>query len=211
MSSIQQAYNSWASKYDTNQNKTRDLEALALRSTLSPIYFDNVLEIGCGTGKNTTWFIEKANHVTAVDFSNEMLAKAKEKINSPQLEFVQADITQAWTFVKQVYDLISFSLVLEHIENLDYIFEQASISLKLGGHIYIGELHPFKQYAGSKARFETDNGTHVVECFTHHVSDFVQAAKKNGLALIDINEHFDEDNKTEIPRILTILLKKISA
>jgi len=52
MSSIQQAYNSWASQYDSNHNTTRDLEALELRSTLTEIHFDKVLEIGCGTGKN---------------------------------------------------------------------------------------------------------------------------------------------------------------
>ncbi|WP_315815389.1 hypothetical protein [Paraflavitalea speifideaquila] len=45
------AYNTWASQYDTNLNKTRDFEAKALRATLSPIPFERYLEIGCGTGK----------------------------------------------------------------------------------------------------------------------------------------------------------------
>ncbi|MCY7309591.1 MAG: SAM-dependent methyltransferase, partial [Chitinophagaceae bacterium] len=75
--------------------------------------------------------------------------------------------------------------------------------------VYISELHPFKQYAGSKARFETENGLQIVDCFTHHISDFVQAGKKNGLTLVDIKEHFDDDNRNEIPRILVILLKKV--
>ncbi len=205
---IEQAYNNWASQYDTNINKTRDLERAVLRNMLSAIFFETCLEIGCGTGKNTVWFIEKANQVTSVDFSAEMLAKAKEKITDSRVEFVQADITADWTFSNQLYDLVSFSLVLEHIENLEHVFKQAAKLLKPGGHVYIGELHPFKQYAGSKARFETENGVHVVDCFTHHVSDFVQTAKKNGLTLVDINEHFDDDKKNEIPRILTILLKK---
>ena len=74
----QQAYNVWALQYDTNDNKTRDLEAQALRETLGTISFDNCLEIGCGTGKNTGWLISsKAKSVTAVDFSDEMLAKGK--------------------------------------------------------------------------------------------------------------------------------------
>ena len=204
----EQAYNNWASQYDSNINKTRDLEGMVLRSTLSPIHFETCLEIGCGTGKNTVWFIEKANQVTSVDFSAEMLAKAKEKITDVNVQFVQADITEEWIFRTQLYDLVSFSLVLEHIENLDHIFKQACQSLNRGGYVYVGELHPFKQYAGSKARFETENGVQVVDCFTHHISDFVGAAKKNGLTLVDINEHFDDDNRNEIPRILTILLKK---
>ncbi len=205
----EQAYNNWASQYDTNLNKTRDLEGKALRSLLSTINFESCLEIGCGTGKNTIWFIENAKQVTAVDLSEEMLVKAKEKINNDKVQFVQADITSSWTFKKQLYDLVSFSLVLEHIENLDFIFNQTAQSLNTGGYVYIGELHPFKQYTGSKARFETENGVQVVDCFTHHVSDFVQLAKKYGFAIIDINEHFDDNNRNEIPRILTILLKKV--
>ena len=44
-----------------------------------------------------------------------MLAKAKEKITSPKVNFVQADILQDWSFATEKYDLVSFSLVLEHI------------------------------------------------------------------------------------------------
>ena len=202
------AYDTWASQYDTNNNKTRDLEGRALRASLATIPFDNVLEIGCGTGKNTEWFIEKAKEVTAIDLSDEMLARAKEKITSHKVRFKQADITFPWTFSDKQFDLISFSLVLEHIRNLDHVFKEASKSLKPGGHVYIGELHPYKQYSGTKARFDTEDGQQVVECFNHHISDFIQTAKKHGLKLVDLNEFFDNNERTEIPRILTIILKK---
>src|SRR4051812_33521926 len=120
----QQAYNIWAQQYDTNDNKTRDLEARALRHTLSAISFDSCLEIGCGTGKNTAWLIEKAASVTAVDLSEEMLAKEKKKVINKKVIFIQADITKPWSFTNQQYDLVSFSLVLEHIENLNAIFSE---------------------------------------------------------------------------------------
>lgn len=205
--SIQQAYNSWAQQYDTNQNKTRDMEALALRAILSNIAFDNCLEIGSGTGKNTVWLAEKAKVVMAVDFSEEMLAKAKEKITTPNVVFKQADITHGWDFGNS-YNLITFCLVLEHIENLDHIFSEAAKALQPGGYIYIGELHPFKQYTGSKARFDGSEGLQIVECFNHHVSDFVEIPQKHGLKLVDIKEQFDEDNRNNIPRILNVLLQK---
>lgn len=204
----QQAYNAWALQYDTSINKTRDLEAFALRNTLEKINIRYCLEIGCGTGKNTLWFAEKATHTTAVDLSEEMLARAKEKICSEKVEFVHADITAEWTFKKKLYDLISFSLVLEHIDDLESIFRKISASVTKGGYVYIGELHPFKQYNGSKARFETETGTQIVPCFNHHLSDFLLPAKKYGLAVADINEYFDDDDRNEIPRILTILLQK---
>ncbi|HLO38009.1 MAG TPA: class I SAM-dependent methyltransferase, partial [Lacibacter sp.] len=172
MSDVQQAYNSWAQQYDSNENKTRDLEARSLRETLAPLTFEHCLEVGCGTGKNTVWLLEKAATVTAVDLSEEMLAKAKEKITSPNVTFVQADITNPWTFATKPYDLVGFSLVLEHIELLQPVFEKVASVLRPGGYLYISELHPFKQYNGSKARFDTEEGTNVVTCFNHHITDF---------------------------------------
>ena len=106
------------------------------------------------------------------------------------------------------YDLVTFSLVLEHIRDLEFVFKETAAVLKTGGYVYIGELHPFKQYSGSKARFETEQGLQVVECFNHHVSDFIQGAKRYGLTTTEVNEYFDDDNRNEIPRILTLLLRK---
>lgn len=204
----QQAYNSWASQYDTNENKTRDLEAKALQDVLSTIEFDSCLEIGCGTGKNTEWLLQQTERIVAVDLSEEMLAKAREKVTSEKVQFVQADINNEWEFTDQNFDLIGFSLVLEHIENLDHIFKGVYKKLNDEGYVYIGELHPFKQYTGSKARFETEEGLQIVQCYNHNISDFTQSAKKYGLKLIHLDEYFDNDDKTSIPRILTLLFQK---
>ncbi|MCB0519191.1 MAG: class I SAM-dependent methyltransferase [Lewinellaceae bacterium] len=208
MLDVKQAYNSWAEQYDTNQNKTRDLEAKALRQTLAAIRFDSCLEIGCGTGKNTEWLVQQASRITAVDLSEEMLAKAREKITSGKVHFQQADINEAWTFREGPYDLVTFSLVLEHIEHLEPIFWKTAQSLRPGGHAYIGELHPFKQYTGTKARFDTEEGRQIVTCFDHHVSDFVQAARRHGLSLVDVQEFFDDNVRVGVPRILVLLVQK---
>ena len=206
---VKKAYNSWAEQYDTNENKTRDVEALALKTTLSNFVFSNCLEIGCGTGKNTAWLHTIANKITAIDLSEDMLAKAKVKIQSDHVHFAIADITKDWDFVNHQYDLVTFSLMLEHIEDLDAIFKKLANTVQVDGYVYIGELHPFKQYTGSKARFETENGLEIVTCFNHHISDFTNAATDNGFAIVNINEFFDNDDRNQIPRILTLLLQKI--
>lgn len=113
--SIKEAYNIWSKQYDTNDNKTRDLEAAALKELLENISFDNCLEIGCGTGKNTQWLLTKAKHITAVDLSEEMIGRAKEKINSDKVKFIETDIIKEWTFTSEKFDMVTFSLVLEHI------------------------------------------------------------------------------------------------
>lgn len=205
----QQAYDSWALQYDSNDNKTRDLEAIALDHELNGLQFEKVLEIGCGTGKNTEWFISNNKKVTGVDLSSEMLAKVGAKVTSANAEFIQADITQPWSFTNNIYDLAGFSLVLEHIDDLDFIFSEVAQKIKTGGFVYVGELHPFKQYAGSKARFETEKGTHVVQCFNHNISDFITAATKHGLELVKLNEYFDDNDRNNLPRILTLIFKKV--
>lgn len=206
---VEKAYDNWSKQYDTNTNPTRDLEALALRTVLSEINFNSCLEIGCGTGKNTEWLVTRCKQLTAVDISDEMLTIAKSKIKADHVQFLQKDIIKDWDFISSKNDLVTFSLVLEHIENLDSLFNKVSNVLSKNGHVYIGELHPFKQYAGTKARFETEEGFQVVTCFNHHISDFTNSAKKYGLEIVDIKEYFDNDDRNIIPRIITLLLKKI--
>ena len=203
-----EAYNIWADQYDTNENKTRDLEGSALKKVLSVIDFNSCLEIGCGTGKNTDWLLSKAEKLVAVDLSREMLKKAKAKFINKNVVFHLADIQNEWSFLSEKFDLITFSLVLEHIEDLDSIFRKAQSVAALKGYLYLGELHPFKQYSGTKARFKTDEGVQKVVCYTHHLSDYSNAAKKNGFEILDINELFDDSDRTNPPRILTILFQK---
>lgn len=206
---VQKAYSIWANQYDSNENKTRDIEAIALRETLANIKFDKCLEIGCGTGKNTQWLVGNGNEIVAVDLSDEMLAKAKEKIPSPKVNFIQADITKEWIFAQQKFDLVTFSLVLEHIEDLKDIFLKVSKVIAPNGFVYVGELHPFKQYTGTKARFETEEGLHIVTCYKHNISDFTDAAKQNGFQIEEVKEYFDDNNREIIPRIVALLFRKI--
>lgn len=203
----QQAYNEWAASYNAVVNLTRDLELIATQTTLNNITYKSVLELGCGTGKNTAWLSEKAVTIIAVDFSENMLSKAKELLKNKNVKFVQADINAPWHFINEKVDLITCSLVLEHIEDLGFVFEQASAALIPGGYFYIGELHPFKQYSGSKARFNKGEELIVPDCFTHHFSDYICNAITDGFEIASVNEWFDEGDD-ELPRILSLLFKK---
>lgn len=206
--SIANAYNAWSDSYDTNENKTRDLDQKATQETLSQYDFQQVLELGCGTGKNTQWLLKKAKNLIAVDFSEGMLRKAKEKINTPRVTFLQADITRPWPSLIPSVDLITCNLILEHIANLGFIFQQAREKLIHEGLFFICELHPFKQYLGSKARFDTENGVQELEVYLHHVSEYLEKAKVNGFELVELKEWFDESPTPEIPRLLAMVFRK---
>lgn len=74
---VEKAYNLWANQYDDVLNKTRDLDQKSTIATLEKFDFSTVIELGCGTGKNTLYLLQKATQVIALDFSDEMLNKAK--------------------------------------------------------------------------------------------------------------------------------------
>tara|TARA_R110002074_G_scaffold57077_8_gene140518 strand:+ start:14787 stop:15440 length:654 start_codon:yes stop_codon:yes gene_type:complete len=208
---IEKAYNIWADQYDTNSNKTRDLDSKSTFETLNKFDFSIVIELGCGTGKNTNYLLKKADKIIGIDFSQEMLNKAKAKIQDERVEFRKADLTAEWNIENDYADLITCSLVLEHIEDLDFVFNQAHKKLKNGGIFFISELHPFKQYSGSKAKFETENGTQELETYVHHVSEYLDVAQENGFELEELKEWFDEENKSGIPRLIGIVMRKNTA
>lgn len=204
---VESGYNAWADSYDAMPNKTRDADALALQTILATINLTKVLEAGCGTGKNTTWLAEKAMQVTAMDFSEAMLQQARAKVAAANVTFVQADLKQVWPFARQAFDAVTCNLVLEHIEDLLPVMKEAARVLKSGGHLFVCELHPYKQYGGSKARFETAAGTQVLECYVHHASDYFRAATAAGLQCLRLDEWFDDNNR-EKPRLLSFLFQK---
>ena len=206
--SIEKAYNIWASQYDSNLNLTRDLDKKCTIETLKNLDFKNVLELGCGTGKNTEWLLNKAERIIGLDFSQEMLHKAKAKIFDKRVIFKKADLTKDWEIENNFVDLITASLTLEHIKNLGHIFSQANLKLKKNGLFFISELHPFKQYSGSKASYETENGIKELEVYIHDISEYIDTAKNNGFQLIVLKEWFDESSENEIPRLISFVFKK---
>jgi SAM-dependent methyltransferase len=201
-------YNQWSTIYDTNTNRTRDLEAVAIRELLKDVRVNSSLEVGCGTGKNTLFLQDVSASHLAVDIAEDMLQQAINKVDAPHVRFQLADITRSWNFVQDKVDLVAFSLVLEHIADLEDVFQNLANVLPSGGMVYIGELHPFKQYAGTKARFEVDGTVKELDVFTHHVSDFVNTALAAGFELMEMKEYFDEGDKNGIPRILALMFQK---
>lgn len=205
---IQTAYNEWSEIYDSNTNLTRDLDQQVTRETLAGQHFNAILELGCGTGKNTILLAEIGAQVHALDFSTGMIAKAKEKVNAENVRFEMMDLTKRWNCEDSAYDLIICNLVLEHIQNLEHIFAEAARTLTQGGRFFINELHPFKQYQGTQARFERDTQTIEVDAFVHHISDFIHAAEEHGLKLASLHEYWHAEDQHKPPRLISFMFEK---
>ena len=210
---IQRAYDKWSSIYDTNHNRTRDLDAAVIKRL--PLNLDQrrVCEAGCGTGKNTRWLTTRASGVIALDFSEGMLNKARESITATNVTFMQHDLLEPWPLEDGSVDVVLFNLVIEHIEEPAAVFTEAVRVLSGGGRLALCEYHPFRQLVGKGARFEADKSTEVVPAYLHMVSDFVNAGMELGLRVIALDEWGDRElgvdtPSTTLPRLLSIVFEK---
>lgn len=206
--SVEEAYSRWSATYDVDRNLTRDLDRVVTRETLGDWRGRSILEIGSGTGKNTALLAEIGERVVALDFSPGMMGRAREKVAAGNVHFVVADLTKRWPCQDGSADLIVCNLVLEHIEDLSFIFGEAERVLVGGGRFFVCELHPFRQYQGTKANFQRSEGTTEIEAFVHHVSDFTEAAGVNGLRLGRLREWWHEEDEGKPPRLVSFVFEK---
>jgi ubiquinone/menaquinone biosynthesis C-methylase UbiE len=205
---IQEAYTSWAATYDQDPNLTRDLDQIVTREMLGDLRCQKILEIGCGTGKNTLLLAQIGHKVSALDFSEAMIERAKAKLQSDNVTFAVADITKQWPCKDQCVDLIVCNLVLEHLRDLSFIFAEGFRTLVDGGCFFISELHPFRQYQGTKANFQRRQETTEIQAFVHHLSDFTSAAADHRLSLKSLREWWHEEDRNKPPRLVSFMFFK---
>ena len=207
---VASAYDRWAETYDTDLNRTRELAATALRESELGLAGRDVVEIGCGTGRNTEWLAERAASVLAVDFSEGMLRQASARVRSRNVRFIQHDIRNVWPVADASADVVIAMLVLEHIERVEPIFAEAARVLRAGGELFACELHPVRQMYGKQARF-TNRETGECEritAFLHDVSEYVNAALRSGFGLMNLGERRDHDSqRSDLPRLLSLRLR----
>jgi ubiquinone/menaquinone biosynthesis C-methylase UbiE len=207
MKKIIDKYNAWAHQYDYDINPTRDLDKSVTIESLSNIDFFKVLELGCGSGKNTEWLITKADKLVGLDFSKNMLDQARKKVKTDKVTFINTDLNENWPVNDNSFDLATINLTLEHIETLDHIFNSLFMKLTQGGKCFVCELHPIKQLSGSKARFEKNGDEIALDVFYHSELEYIESAEKAGFNLIVKKEWYD--NKKTVPRLISFLFEKL--
>ena len=206
MKKIIDKYNAWAHQYDNNINPTRDLDKTVTKESLSNIDFFKVLELGCGSGKNTEWLITKADKLVGLDFSKNMLDLARKKVKTDKVTFINTDLNENWPANDNSFDLATINLTLEHIEKLDHIFNSLFMKLTQGGKCFVCELHPKKQLSGSKARFEKNGDEIALDVFYHSELEYIESAANAGFNLIVKKDWYD--NKKDVPRLISFLFEK---
>src|ERR1700704_1304171 len=98
LSSVRGGYDRWALVYDHDANPLTALEEPYMKAAGGNVLGLKVLDLGCGTGRHTAWLASAGASVTAVDFSEGMLAEARRKPEAAKVRFLLHDVHQPLPF-----------------------------------------------------------------------------------------------------------------
>lgn len=178
-------YNAWAQNYDFEENST----IFADEKTFPQIYLskkvDKCLEIGCGSGRHINRLEAISNELTMFDISDEMMEIARKKSNKANTKFILNDILNFDFDEDEKFDLIIISLVIEHIQHLEPLFNKIHKLLKPMGRLCLSEIHYSRMLNGSGARFfdEQQNKEIRGQSFSHDEIEIENAAILSGLEI----------------------------
>jgi malonyl-CoA O-methyltransferase len=188
---IRAGYDRWAVVYDHDANPLPALEDPLVREALGDVAGQAVLDLGCGTGRHAVWLAAAGARVTAVDFSEAMLAQARAKPGAAAIQFLTHDLHQPLPFADGGFDLVVSGLVLEHLRELAGFFGEARRVLRRAGRAVVSAMHPAMFLRQSQARFTDPASGHVVQpgSFPHQLGDFIMAAVRAGFRLDGMGEY----------------------
>ena len=191
----QKGYDAWSSIYDDYPNPTVAVDEMHFWKHWQHLKGIDVIEVGCGTGRNTQKLVRQGNRVVGIDLSNGMLEVAKKRL-SDAAKLLEADFVTYDGFAAHQFDALVTSLVIEHIKDLNAFFKRAATVLKPGGACYISEIHPLKAAAGSRANFKdpkTGRDTYL-DSFPHSSEEIESAAQCLGFRLQDTVDVLGDQN-----------------
>jgi SAM-dependent methyltransferase len=190
-SSVSRGYDRWASVYDHDLNPLPALEEPVFRAAVGDVGGLSAADLGCGTGRHAIWLAGRGAAVTAIDFSEGMLAVARAKPGAERVKFLTHDLNLSLPLLDGAFDLVVSGLVLEHLRDLDGFFREARRIIRPSGCAIVSAMHPAMFLRGSQARFTDPNSGEVIQpgSLPHQMGDFVMAAIAAGFRLDGVGEY----------------------
>ncbi|KAK0616130.1 S-adenosyl-L-methionine-dependent methyltransferase [Bombardia bombarda] len=202
------AYDLWAEVYDTDANFLQALDTIEMRILLPRVLSKlksptpwRVVDLGCGTGRNTGHLLAAApanTNIIALDLSPKMLDVARNRLS--QLQESQGRITfQGFNILQptaspQGVDAIISTLVVEHTP-LSVYFPAVAGMLKKGGLLLLTNMHSDMGKISQAGFVDPKTGEKIrPQSYAHSIDDIMAEALANGLEAVDA---FEERMVTE--------------
>ncbi len=199
--STRDGYDRWSSIYDDDDNPLVALETPLVEALLGDVTGLAIADIGCGTGRHALRLAAAGARVTALDFSEGMLARARQKaqaarlsdpsLHLPHLSFVRHDLLEPLPLPDGRFDRVLCCLVLDHISAPGRLFAELRRICSPGGSVVVSVMHPAMMLKGVQARFvDPQTGREVrPESTPNQISDYVMGALGAGLHIQHMSEH----------------------
>ncbi len=135
-------YDDWflrRGRYDRGPEANADwfADAELVRAALAGFHpSGDVLELACGTGLWTEALLSTARRITAVDAAPETLALNRERLHSPAVRYIQADLF-TWR-PEERFDAVFFGFWLSHVPpaRFEPFWRMVASALKPGGRVF---------------------------------------------------------------------------
>ena len=185
-----EGYDRWAATYDTMGNWLLALEEPEVERGLGDVAGLDLLDVGTGTGRHAIALAARGAHVTAVDFSDEMLAKARAKPGAERVRWIAHDVLTPLPFAAASFDRVLSGLVIEHIPvaALAGFFAELGRVARPGGRIVVTAMHPAMFVKGVSANFHDESGEVRPRSYVATLSDYVMSATSAGLSITGLVE-----------------------
>ncbi len=176
--STQEGYDRWSTVYDTDGNPLIALEEPLVDQLLGDIAGKEVIDLGCGTGRHAIRMANAGALVDAVDFSENMLSRARTKSAELQIRYQALNLLSRLPFPDRSFDRVICGLVLDHIPALENFFGEMHRLCRPGGRCVLSVMHPAMMLRGVQARFwDPQTGREVRPASQpHQISDYVMQA-----------------------------------
>lgn len=196
---VVEAYWNRSKTKPNTQNLDRMVELLGVGAS--------VLDLGCGPGRDSSYLALKGLEVVGVDYSTQMIAKAKElHDNISHLVFKTMDMNNL-TFEKESFDGVWASASLLHIpkRGLPHVFMEIYRVLNKGGTLFVSVM----KGVGEKFTVETKYAKPIERFFTFFSLKEIQSyLKKAGFNLFEMNTNPSTSRQSTI--WLNIFSRKVS-
>jgi ubiquinone/menaquinone biosynthesis C-methylase UbiE len=198
-----EGYDRWARIYDEEDNPLISLEGPHVARAVGDVRGLEVADVGCGTGRWSLAMAARGARVTALDFSDGMMARARAKGGADAVRFVRCDLQAPLPLASAIFDRVLCCLVVDHITALDVLFAELARVCRDTGRVVISVMHPAMGLRGIQARFhDPESGQEVRPASApNRISDYLMAATRQPLALQEMSEHsVDEALVARSPR-----------
>jgi ubiquinone/menaquinone biosynthesis C-methylase UbiE len=184
---VAEGYAAWAPRYD-GPNPAVEAETPVVREILARSPRGTALDAACGTGRHAEHLRSLGYDVVGVDATEAMLRVARAKV--PDATFRQGHL-QALPVDDASVDVVTCSLALTHVEDLDPVVAEFARVLRPGGWAVLADIHPVVSTFGGAAIFPGDgDGLELpyVPNLVHQAGEYVQAAVAAGLEVAECHE-----------------------